>query len=58
MDYYIVEACRTREVLHEGTKGSCEIYLQNLIVDFGVNENNFVIYKPDNIYYKSEYIEF
>ena len=57
MDYYIVEAIRTQEVLHEGSKRSCENYLQNLIVDFGVNENNFVIYKPNNIYYKSEYIE-
>ena len=57
MDYYIVEAIRTEEVLIEGTRRSCEIYLQNLIVDFGVNKNNFVIYRPDNIYYKSEYIE-
>jgi len=57
MDYYIVESIRTQEVLIEGSKGSCEIYLQNLIADFGVNENNFVIYRPDNIYYKSEYIE-
>ena len=57
INHYIVEACRTQEVLHEGTKGSCENYLQNLIVDFGVNENNFTIYKPCDIKYKCEYIE-
>ena len=57
MDYYIVEACRTREVLHEGTKGSCEVYLSDLMADFGVNKNNFTIYKPCDIKYKCEYIE-
>ena len=57
MDYYIVEAIRTEEVLIEGSKISCEAYLRNLITDFGVNKNNFVIYRPSDIYYKSEYIE-
>ena len=57
MDYYIVEAIRTQEVLIEGSKGSCEAYLRNLVQEFGVNENNFTIYKPCDIKYKCEYIE-
>ena len=57
INYYIVETIGTEEVLHEGTRRSCEVYLCNLVQDFGVNKNNFTIYRPRNIYYKSEYIE-